>query len=259
MLDFFLVFIWLNLIQVQHLSGLTKYFEFGGFFMAWSTKSKFLSVSTMHHSILWMVAPIAALLILTASDLALAQSMKVKRQYIQPNQILTIRMYYHPSLTPPQAVMDIFLKDPKQPVFRLNGDNGNIVETFRYMQELALMFKKQSFTLIFDASGHRTQTVHPYFTPGNFSRKMYNIVGFYGIGYPAHGPVPSGEQPSTNMVPAQPIPMMHDQPPPDEQMGFCCLHGEVVEAPAHECEMERGAFFRDLESANMHCQTKGRQ
>lgn len=222
---------------------------------------------------LWMAAPIATLLLLVASDLALAQPMNVTRVQIIPNQVLTIRMYYHPNLKPPQPVMDIFLKDPNRPVFRLDGGTGNIVETFRHMQELAILFKKQTFTLIVDDSGHRTQTVHPYFdNTTNYSRKMKNIIGFYGIGYPNQGPVPSGGQPgTTKMIPAQPIPlrtdelppgepmrerMMHESPP-QEQMGFCCVNGEVIKVPANACKMERGTFFRDSETAHQRCRQAG--
>ena len=41
--------------------------------------------------------------------------------------------------------------------------------------------------------------------------------------------------------------------PPPEEVGFCCLHGEVFPAPHMVCAEERGAFFPDAESAAREC------
>ena len=219
----------------------------------------------------WKAISIAMLMFLAISDLAFAQPFRWERHQIDPTQILTIRIYFHPDLTPHHPVMDIHLKDPNQPVFRLNGDDGNIVEQFRHMQELAMLFKKQRVTLIYDSSGYRTMDIHPFARHMKYSRKMYNIIGFYGIGFPAGGPVPSaGQSGSPKMMPAQSIPrpaspppaepererMMHE-PPPQEQIGFCCLHGNVVEAPVHACDMEGGEFFPEFELAHQRCRRDG--
>jgi hypothetical protein len=148
--------------------------------------------------------------------------------------------------------MEIFLKDPKQPGFIINGEPGKVLESFHRMQQLAIMLKKQPFTLIYNpVHGYVTETNHPYLVKKkNYSKKMHIILGFYGIGFPAHGPVPTDMQHGTlKRNPVQPIP---GRIPPG-QMGFCCVRGRVIEAPAHACQAEHGAFFHDAEQAHRHC------
>jgi hypothetical protein len=207
----------------------------------------------MRRSQHWMATSVVALLLLMASNSVLAQKVYLQREFIRPDQILTIRMYYHPNLTPPQPVMEIFLKDPNKPGFILKGESGKVLESFHDMQELAILLRKQSFVLLFDWGGFVTETNHPFFVKTNYSKKMYNIMGFYGIGYPAAGGPPSPNTPPKN------VPMQGHVipgPPPSDQIGFCCLHGKVVEAPARACQMEGGAFFRDPDSAHRNCKVR---
>jgi hypothetical protein len=121
------------------------------------------------------------------------------------------------------------------------------------MQELAILFKKQKFTVLYDPNGYVTETNHPFFVKGNYSKKMYNIMGFYGLGFPEGGGPPPPNPPMKHQpMQGHAIP----GPPLTDQVGFCCLHGNVVEAPARACQVEGGTFFRDAETAHRQCNAR---
>ena len=209
----------------------------------------------MHSTKPAFAVTVVTLLLLLVSNIAVAQPLILDRIWVDPGQVQTIRIFYNPNLSPPHAVMEIFLKDQSRPGYILRGEDGKILESFHYMQELAAQFKKQRVVLLIEhKGGYLTETNPPFFNkvPG-YSKRMYNIVGFYGYGFSTHG----GPPPATIPVPGKLTP--EPPPPPEGDAGFCCLHGNVVEAPARACQIEGGVFFRDAAAAQRHCQGGNRR
>jgi hypothetical protein len=173
-----------------------------------------------------MATSIAALLLLVASDLALAQTIKLDRKQIQSNDIQTIRVYTH-HVNPPLPIMEIFLKDQNQPGFILTGEPGKILEQFYYMNELANMWSSRGVTVLYEKHNTRWETNDPYFMGKKYGKAMHPIRGFYyDKWHTGGGPSGLGSQPSTEMVPAQPITMTHDGPPTDDAMRGRMMHDQ---------------------------------
>jgi hypothetical protein len=225
---------------------------------------------------------IALGLLLAGSQAAWPQgAAKLQRVVIRPTDVLTIRVFWHPHWTSDTPIMEIFLKDPNAHGFILTGERGNVLESYHRMLEIAERLKSQPFTLLIDQQDETTEHNHPFFVAGAYSKKMYRIHGFYPPGYAASGPVASpsagGQPESTELIPVQPVlppppggqpsanhpsdegtrgPMMHRAPGP-EAVGYCCVQGQLIELPAEGCQIEKGKFFADPETARAQCRPGG--
>jgi len=220
----------------------------------------------------------AVMLLIPAETVDAQKVANMYRWHVNAGRIETIRIYRHPSFSPGHMVLEIFPKNPNDPAFVVHGEDGQHLESLVYLNELAREFKK-GLVVLYQGSQYTVETNSPYFGGKPYSKKMHTVLGFYPPGFPGGGgPPPAGGQTGTSeMIPAQPLellpdgqqhrgqpegePMrerMTDDAPPPEHPGFCCVHREVIEVPAHVCQMEGGAFFRDPESAHMRCQPGGR-